>query len=101
MTNLPAILTVDHVAERYGFKDRRAARDLIRRAGGYQPSGRHLYIRADRLDEWERSQAELAANARPSAPPGPTRKRRQHVDRAQTDAAPLAQDFWRDVGSEP
>ena len=102
MTSLPQLLTVEQFAERYGFKDPRAARDLMRRAGGFQPSGRRLYIRLDQLEEWERSQATpVTATASPIAPAGPAPKPRQHVNRGQTDAAPLAQDFWRVVGSEP
>lgn len=52
--SLPALLTVEEVMERYRLHDPRAARSIMRNAGGAKFGGRWL-VRADRLDAFERA----------------------------------------------
>lgn len=81
---LPDLLRVSDVQARYGLRDAAAARQLMRRAGGFVVA-RRVVVRADDLDAWERGQqaeetpVPLARQARP--------------DRG---SAPLAPGWWRD-----
>ena len=62
--SLAPILTAAQVAERYGYRDLRAARRLMRRAGGFKVGGR-LVIRAEDLGRHE--QAQLSREGAPVA----------------------------------
>lgn len=87
---LPTVLGVPQVMERYGLRDPRAARAVMRAAGAFT-AGRRLLVRVDALDEWERSQAT------PVVPRPRTRARaarRRHATR-RADTSALQPGWWR------
>lgn len=56
---LPSLLTVEEVMHRYRLRDPRAARNLIRRAGGFKVAGRWM-IRISTIDEHEKANTQSA-----------------------------------------
>jgi hypothetical protein len=89
---LPTLLSTDEVAERYGC-EARAARRIMREAGALAAAGR-LFIRADALDVWERTQT--------GNPPEPARAiqrrrgRRGGVDPKRLSG--LGEGWWKAEG---
>lgn len=100
MTELPDLLGVDAVLQRYGLRDRAAARNLMRKAGGFVAAGR-LVVRVDDLDAFERTQAAAARRAAAPPPRGARRTRGPHrSQRARARAAKLEPGWWREAQDE-
>ncbi|MEZ5099629.1 MAG: hypothetical protein R3C15_07490 [Thermoleophilia bacterium] len=85
---LPRLLGVRAVAERYGC-DVRAARRIMREAGALVAAGR-LLVRVDLLDAWERARTSAA----PADPP-PSRARRSRPQHAPTALNRLEAGWWQ------
>ena len=92
----PELLDVAAVLERYGLRDRRAARKVIDAAGGFVVAGR-LLVRLDDLmaHEDELRQARRQGSGHPAAPvkaTTPRRSRRTPPERRE----PLHAGWWRE-----
>jgi hypothetical protein len=81
---LPAIVGVANVQRRYGIRDPRVARRVMREAGGFIVA-RRLMVRLDALDAWERGLRE--------GPPAATVARPKPVRRAPVPGA--APGWWK------
>lgn len=82
------VLDVAAVRSRYGLSDPRAARAVMRQAGGTFTVGRRLLVHRATLEAWERDRAGATlALEEPAAPQARTRRR--HAERS------LPPDFWR------
>lgn len=66
---LPPMLAVADVQARYRLRDPRAARRLIREAGGIRVAGRWM-VRADLLDAWECGQGRINTDPHAACPTG-------------------------------
>lgn len=89
---LPRVLDVPAVMRRYGLRDARTARALMREAGALV-AGRRLMVREDHLDAWECAQASRWPAT--AEHPQPVRRRRAGTRRVP-GAAPLQPGWWRD-----
>jgi hypothetical protein len=69
---ISAVLTIQDVMARYGWRDRRSARRLMREVGAIK-IGARLVVRADDLDRYEREHRTYATEAPPAAAYQPTR----------------------------
>lgn len=91
---MPELLRVPDVMDRYGFRDRRAARAIMDRAGAFRVGG-HVYVHvADlvALEQREKVERLTRAPARPIATSRP-QKRRESVP----DLDQLPTFWWRNA----
>lgn len=100
MPDLPPLLDVGHVMDRYAIRDRRTARKLMDATGGAVCVGGRLLVRADALDAWERTQA-ASRQAATAQVAGGDRERRGAASRDARSASSagldrLPRDFWRE-----
>jgi len=89
---LPPLLSVTAVMDRYGLRDRRAARQLMDEAGAFYIAGR-LVVREPDLDAHERALRDGRREPR-EAPESPRRPRRVRTASAAR-REPLAPEWWR------
>lgn len=89
MTALQPLLTPQDVAARYGYRDLRAARNVMHAAGATR-IGNRLFVRGDVLDRYERD-ATTRARVVNTTTPGSTGP----LLRPTAPAAPLEAEWWR------
>jgi hypothetical protein len=94
LATLPPVLSVAEVMERYGLRDRRAARGLMDAAGGILAAGR-LVVRADDLAAWETAQKAARRSQEPTAK-APRRRAARQVATAPR-GEPLKAGWWREA----
>ena len=96
----PELLDVAAVLERYGLRDRRAARRVMDAAGGFVVAGR-LLVRVEDLvaheDELRQARGRGTASARPPSRNTVTRRRRRPPAERRE---PLQPGWWRE-GADP
>ena len=98
--NLPAVLGVSDVLDRYGLRDRRAARRLMDEVGAFKV-GANLYVRADDLTAHE--EALISARKQPGRADHPNAyppPRGRPKGTGRKERQPLPPDWWRDPISD-
>ena len=97
--SLPPVLDTAAVMDRYGLRDRRAARKVMDAAGAFHVAGR-LVVREDDLEEHERALREARkspANTQRAAYLDAPSRRVPKRPRVAVLKEPLAPGWWRDT----
>lgn len=93
--SLPPILGVLDVQRRYGLRDPRAARRVMRDAGSFTVGSR-MVVRVDTLDAWEQAQAAPTPPAQERPRPARPTPRRS-TSRTPRTGQPLRPGWWREA----
>ena len=92
--DVPDLLDVASVMQRYRIRDRRAARRLMDAAGGFLVAGR-LLVRWDDLDAYERRQREARSVGSAVEGTRPPPRSTGSIRRQSQPKKPLSPGWWR------
>lgn len=95
----PEVLNVASVMQRYGIRDRRAARRLMDEAGGFLVAGR-LLVRWDDLEAYECRQREARRKMSDGGDRLPGARTSVNTRRSSRSKKPLSPGWWRQAAED-